>query len=250
MSLLNLLLANSAWARDLSSSERERACAAIIDRRIPVGGYVCRSGEKVEYWYGVIEGLVKIGTESEGGRSTMVTAISSGGWFGEGSMLKSEPRRYDAIALRPTRVACMPHETFRWLYNNSLAFNHYLIGQLNERCGQFLAMLEYDRLLDRDGRVAHCLSVLFNPHLYPGASPHIEISQEEIGNLAGISRPHVNKALHSLEHAGLIQIDFRGITIKDLAGLRNYGSPAKSAPSMSLTQPTEVTTTGPKPDTM
>lgn len=148
--------------------------------------------------------------------------MAAGGWFGEGSMLKSEPRRYDAIALRATRVACMSRATFNWLCEVSIPFNQFLVNQINERCGQFIAMLQADRLLDRDARVAHCLWVLFNPYLYPGVGPHIEISQEEIGHLSGLSRQHVNKALHLLEDRGLLRVDYRGITITDLVGLGSF----------------------------
>jgi hypothetical protein len=40
--------------------------------------------------------------------------------------------------------------------------------QLNERLGQFIAMVEYDRLLAPDARVARCIAQLYNPLLYPG----------------------------------------------------------------------------------
>jgi len=32
-------------------------------------------------------------------------------WFGEGSILKQEPRKYDVVALRDCRVALMPAVT-------------------------------------------------------------------------------------------------------------------------------------------
>jgi CRP-like cAMP-binding protein len=40
---------------------------------------------------------------------------STGGWFGEGSLLKRKPRRYDIIALRDTHMALMPRSSFAWL---------------------------------------------------------------------------------------------------------------------------------------
>ena len=81
-------------------------------------------------------------------------------------------------------------------------------------------MVEHDRLLDPDARVARCLASLFNPHLYPGIGRALPISQEEIGHLAGLSRQRVNQALQALEQAGLLRVDYGGITVLDLAGLR------------------------------
>ena len=149
--------------------------------------------------------------------------VTQGCWFGEGSILKTEPRRYDAIALRNTRVACIPRFTFRWLCEVSIPFNRFLVNQLNERCGQFIAMLQAERLFDRDARVAHCLWVLSNPQLYPGFGPHLEISQEEIGHIAGLSRQQTNQALHALEERGLLRVDHLGVTVLDLPGLGHVG---------------------------
>ena len=46
----------------------------------------------------------------------------------------------------------------------------------------------FDRLLDPDARIARCLAALFNPVLYPGTNRLLQISQEELGYLAGVSR--------------------------------------------------------------
>jgi hypothetical protein len=96
-------------------------------------------------------------------------------------MLKAEPRRYDVIALRDTRVACMKRETFHWLLDHSIAFNRFVINQINERLGLFIGLLESERLADVDARVARAIAALFHPVLQPGIESRISISQEEIG---------------------------------------------------------------------
>jgi CRP/FNR family cyclic AMP-dependent transcriptional regulator len=63
---------------------------------------------------------------------------------------------------------------------------------------------------------------MFNPHLYPGIGPALPISQEEIAQLAGLSRQRVNQGLQRLEQAGLLRIEYGGIRVTDLAGLRNF----------------------------
>jgi len=40
-------------------------------------------------------------------------------------------------------------------------------------------MVEHDRLLEPDARVARALAALFNPHLYPDTQPRIQIFAEE-----------------------------------------------------------------------
>jgi hypothetical protein len=107
--------------------------------------------------------------------------------------------------------------------DNSIHFNRFLIVQLNERLGQFIGMMQHERLLDPDARLARCLASLFNPVLYPENNLELKISQEEIGLLAGISWQRVNQALRKLEEPGLLHIDYGSINILDLAGLRCFG---------------------------
>ena len=222
MPTLTEMLAASMWSRSLTAEQMQRAEAEMIERCVPAGGFACRKGEEVEHWIGVIDGLVKMASLSAEGKPMSFTGVPSGGWFGEGSLLKDEPRRYDIIALRDSQIAYMPRATFMWLLDGSIEFNRFLLVQLNERLGQFIAMVEHDRLLGPDARVARCLATMFNPYLYPGNGPLLQISQEELGYLAGLSRQRVNQSLKQLENARLLRIEYGGITVLDLEGLKQF----------------------------
>ena len=179
------MLAASAWWSGLDAAQQRRVAAEVEERRFPGGSVVMRKGETVDAWTGVIEGLVKMSSVSAAGKSVTFTGVGPGGWFGEGSLLKSEARKYDIVALRDTRMAWMPRSTFDWLLSTSIAFNRFLLLQLNERLGQFIGLVECERMLEPDARVARCLAEMFNPHLYPGHRSELEISQEEIGLSVG-----------------------------------------------------------------
>ncbi len=217
------MLALSAWTQELPAEHFSRVRAAIAVREFGAGACVCRKGDPASAWLGVIDGLVKIHSLSPAGKSVTFAGIPAGGWFAEGSVLRGEPFKYDIVALRDSRIALMPEATFRWLLDTSIPFNRFLLKQLNERLGQFIGMVEHDRLLEPDARVARALAALFNPHLYPNSDPHIQISQEELGYLAGASRQRVNRALQVLGKAGLIKVDYGLVTVLDLDGLQRYG---------------------------
>jgi len=219
---LREVLRQTIWAKDLTPEQLARVEADTIEQCVPKGGYICRKGEMVDAWIGIIDGLAKINNLSPDGKSVTFTGIASGSWFGEGTLLKQEARKYDVVALRDSRVARMPARTFMWLLDNSLPFTRFLLMQLNERLGQFIGMVEFDRLLDVDTRVARCLAALFNTHLYPGTDTLLQISQEEIGYLSGASRQRANQALQVLEKEGLLKVDYGGIQILDLDGLRRF----------------------------
>ena len=165
MPSLAALLRASPWARALSPADLAPRRGRDRSRAIcPPGSLVCRKGEAVEAWIGVIDGLVKMANVSPDGKPTSFVGVGPGGWFGEGSLLKDEPRRYDIVALRESEIAYMPRATFTWLLDTSMAFNRFLLTQLNERLGQFIGMVEHDRLLGPDARLARCLAGMFNPH--------------------------------------------------------------------------------------
>lgn len=223
MQALNEMLQTALWARALTAEELERVKSGIVMRTIPAGGFVCMKGEPVEHWMGVVDGLVKMAANWSSGKTTTFTGLSSGGWFGEGSMLKNEPRRYDVMALRESTVAYMNRATFQWLLDHSIPFNRFLITQLNERLGQFIGMMENERLLDTDARLARNLAAMFNPVLYPGIAPELQISQEELGFLAGLSRQRVNQSLKALQDAGLLRLEYGRVVILDVDGMRRFG---------------------------
>jgi CRP-like cAMP-binding protein len=136
---------------------------------------------------------------------------------------KKEARRHDVVALRDTRLALMDRRTFVWLFENSVAFNRFLVRQLNERLGQVIGQVEYSRTRDITTRVARSLASLFNPVLYPNLIEHLEIKQAEVGALSGISRQNTNRCLNRLEQEGLLRLEYGGITVLDVDRLRHYG---------------------------
>ncbi len=211
------------WAGGLTEAEAARAMAGLSERRYVAGAYICHRGDRLDSWTGVITGLVKISAISRSGKAMTFAGIGPGGWFGEGSVIKNEPRKYDLVALRDARLALMNRATFMWLFENSVGFNRFLVHQLNERMGQFIATIEHDRIHDPLARVARNLAWLFNPVLYPNTGDYIEITQEELALLAGVSRQVANKALQTLEGAGLVRLERGGIRVVDLASLGSYG---------------------------
>jgi CRP-like cAMP-binding protein len=230
MKSLETMLRGSLWAATLSAEELDQVLGESFERRIPAGSYAIQHGEPADHWIGVIEGLVKMSVSQADGRHSTLTGVTAGGWAGEGSLLKPGLWRYDGVAVRTTRLACVPRHTFERLVRSNLAFNHFLLSQLNARLSLFVGLVEYDRLLGPDARVARCLASLFDPDLYPQAGNFVRLTQEEIGLLSAVSRQRANESLHHLERAGLLRVEFGGVTVLDLRGLRSYDSALPTRP--------------------
>src|SRR4029450_8788134 len=87
------------WAEELTPELRRRVVDETTIKRVGRGAYACRKGEPVDAWVGVMSGIVKLSSVSPDGHMVSFTGVPAGGWFGEGSLLKNEPRRYDSISL-------------------------------------------------------------------------------------------------------------------------------------------------------
>jgi len=214
-------LAGIPWLSVLKPNEREVAVREIKVGDALAGDYVCRVGRPVTYWFGVIEGLLKMSNENEQGQTITFSGLPPGGWFGEGTVLKREVYRYNIQALRKSVVAGLPVDTFHWLLDHSIGFNRFVMNQLNERLAQFIAAREIDRMSSPDLRVARSLAALFNPVLFPGVGEVLRITQQELAYLVGLSRQRVNEALSSLQEQGIIRVEYGGLRILDLQALRS-----------------------------
>jgi CRP/FNR family cyclic AMP-dependent transcriptional regulator len=222
MSKLRQMLADAVWTRSLTPDQRRRVDAETFSRIYPKGSHIFHHGERVDYWMGVVDGLGKMTMIGREGRATTFVAVGTGAWFGEGSVIKQVPRQYEGVALRNSEIAFLPRPVFMSLLDESIGFNRFIIDILNERLQQFIGLASRDRLLEPDARVALSLASLFNPVLSPGTERTLVISQDEIGELAGLSRQRTNEALKRLEARRMLRVERVGITILDLNALRNF----------------------------
>ena len=214
-------LARIPWLQALGESERERAQDALIVTTAQPGDHICRFGRSVTYWFGLVDGLLKMNNDDSQGPVITFTGLAPGGWFGEGTALKHETYRYNVQALRKSHVAGIPIGTFDWLIDHSLGFNRFVMNQLNERLGQFIAAREIDRLGSPDLRVARNLAAMFHPLLYPNVGGILRITQQELAYLVGLSRQRVNEALTTLAALGWIRVEYGGVRLLDLQALRH-----------------------------
>jgi CRP/FNR family transcriptional regulator, cyclic AMP receptor protein len=218
------------WMAVLSDAQRERVLSELKVGDAQPGDYVCRTGRQVTYWFGVVDGLLKMSSDTLDGHSMTFTGVPPGGWFGEGTALKREPYKYNIQALRKSIVAGLPVDTFHWLLDHSIGFNRFVMNQINERLGQFIAAREIDRMANPDLRVARSLAALFHPVLYPGVGEVLRITQQELAFLVGLSRQRVNESLRALQEQGMIRVEYGGLRVLNLHDLRSRVFPRHETP--------------------
>jgi CRP-like cAMP-binding protein len=214
----------ASWARNLSDAEIARVAPGMRLKELNRGEHLMHLDDVVDAWHGAISGVLRVGMVSDDGQIAGFSAVLGGAWFGEGSILKNEPRRYDVVAVTDCTVAILPGDMFRWLYANSPGFSRYLVHLLNERLGHFIATVVSDRTGHAPARLAYTIASLYNPVLFPKTPAELEMPQEDLGIFAGLSRQLTNKCLKQLAGEGLLEVTPSGVKVIDLEGLISFGA--------------------------
>ena len=213
------------WFRSLAGAEQAQLLEAMPTRESGKGEVMLANGEPVEGWWAVLSGLVMLRSAAPQRRASAFIGVPEGEWFGEGTALKGEARRYEVVALRPSRLICLPLPQMHQLRESSLPFNHFLTNHLNMRLGQAMAIIEAGRTRSPEFRVALYLSPLFWRH-----ARRIHLTQEELGHLAGLSRQTVNRVLRMLEAQRIVSLELGRVAILDDAALQAYLQAAAQPP--------------------
>ncbi|MBS0445873.1 MAG: Crp/Fnr family transcriptional regulator [Proteobacteria bacterium] len=217
---LDELLGQSAWFVQLDEAARRQVRGDASERAVALGDTLGHHGERQHAWFGVLEGLIKWAITARDGRTVTLGGQSVGSWFGEGTLIRNAPRQSDLVALRHSRVALIPFDTFDWLRRHRPAFNDFLLTQVNERLHWFMGNYAAHGLLDTDAQVARALVGMEHPLLNPRGECRLQLSQEELANLAAVSRQSCNSALMRFKDAGLVRSEYGGIVVIDLPGLQ------------------------------
>lgn len=215
------LLDHSPWYAQVSTAAQMQVRNDLSERAIAIGDRLGFQGESQRFWFGVLEGLLKWSISATDGRTVTLGGQSVGSWFGEGTLIRNRPRNADLIALRHSRVALMPFETFDWLRRTEPAFNEFVLLQINERLHWFMGNYAAHRLLDTDRLVARALIGLIHPLLNPRGERYLMISQEELANLATVSRQRCNASLALMKRNSLLQLDYGAVRVLDVQALQS-----------------------------
>lgn len=203
------------WLQRLRPEHRTWAAERVQVQELAPQEALCLFGDQPTHWHGTLRGLLKLSNDSRDGLPITYAGLPSSGWFGEGTLIKLEPYRYNVSALRASTVGSLPVAAFHHLLDVSLEFNQFLMTQINERLGQFMAARVTDRMRNAEIRVARSLLALFNPVLYPTVDAFFQITQQELAYLIGIRRQRINEALQQLALKGVVELGYGGVRVLD-----------------------------------
>ena len=170
----------------------------------------------------VLSGEVRLIRNTAEGDESVAAILGPGAWFGGLSAVDGGPQTHDAVAFGEARVlhlsqpaleAAAAQDPVLW---RDLAL---LIAGFHRASQTVVAQSLTQPILVRLARTLAGAA-------RTGGSDTVRLRQEDLAAMIGVSRPTISKALKQLEGRGMIEITYRQVVVRDVAGLRALGRPA------------------------
>jgi CRP-like cAMP-binding protein len=195
-----------------------------MSRRILKGQPVFLQGDPGDEMYLLLEGRIRICTESLSGREITLDLLKGGDFFGEMALLDGEPRSATAVAELAGQLLVLRRSDFQSFLKacpnaavSLLAFLSRRLRTANDRI-QDLALLTVRQRL-----AAMLVDLAFKDGepLADGVMLGQGVSHKALSGLLGTSRETVSRMCAELKELGLIEQQGRRLLIRHVDGLRD-----------------------------
>ena len=181
---------------------------------------VCHAGDPADALHLVEAGHLAVRVGLSSGETATLNILGPGDYFGELALLRPDRRRTaTVVALEPSRTLAIAGSAFDELRARNPGVERALGVILADRVdtlSQRLVNTMYDSL---DRRVMQRLVELASSYGQDGGSPTIPLSQTELADLVGATRPSVNQVLQRLASQHVIVLGRARIDIVDVEAL-------------------------------
>ncbi len=207
-------VARFAVLETLDDDDQRRVVKTATRRKFSRGEVLFHQGDLGGTFHLIDRGHVKISALSPTGDSATLSILGPGDGFGEQALLvPGANRTATATALEATQTLALKGDDFNDLRNRHPEVNELLVNVLAEQVRRLSELLADARFLPADQRIARQLVGLAG--IYGGDEPvEIPLSQDEVAQLSGTTRPTVNRFLQSLGEA--VSLTRGRISIADL----------------------------------
>jgi CRP-like cAMP-binding protein len=207
--------------RDLDEDERRQVLAAARRRQFKRGEVLFHEGDPADTLHFIAEGRVMARRTSPMGDSVAFRVIGPGRALGDVAVVSSARRRSSTVsALEPTTTLSLTFADFALLCERHPGIQTLLAQLLAARVKRLSDHLLEALFLPTDRRVVRRLLDLCEQY---GTGPDrpvvIPLTQTDIAELAGATRPSTNRVLRALETEGLLRLRRGQVEVVDRAGL-------------------------------
>ena len=188
-------------------------------RTYPRGGLIYTQGEEADSFYYLKRGSVTIFLTSEQGTERILALREPGSVFGEAAFFDGLPRMSSARAARKTELAEVTRRQLFQYFRQEPSTAMELLRYMARTVRMLSGHVDTITFLNADQRIAQLLLELRQPG---AGGAVVSVSQEELGNLAGVSRMTVSRTLRRFAAQGWIETRYRAMILRDPAALRRF----------------------------
>lgn len=186
-------------------------------QRFEGGQIIQQRGDQPDGFWVIESGSIAVGQFLASGEFRGVALLGPGDSWGELAMFASRPRVVDAVARSPSAVRHIRADLFDAAIERHPQALHPLLSALSEQLQETLDVVAGIRRGSAQARLAGLLASLSRDEPLPS---RLAISQQELGELLGLTRATVNKALGEFEERALIARGYGFVEVRKREALR------------------------------
>jgi len=223
--------ANQTFFGSLAETDRAALLEVTRERVLTSGESLFRHGDPGSSFAVLLTGRFKVVSRAGTGRNVLLGLRGPGDLVGEIAILDKGARTADVVAVEPARVAIGSAETLRRVLDERPSVMLALARSLNRRLREADEGRVELAALTGNARVAVRLVQLarrYGQSSADGLVIALPLSQDEIADWTGLSRPAVARALAEFRQAGLVVTGRRSLTLPDADRLQTYADESRA----------------------
>ncbi|KFF44765.1 Crp/Fnr family transcriptional regulator [Pseudomonas sp. BRG-100] len=214
-------LVRGQWFSHLPPDFQRSLLGAARLRVLATGQFLFKRGDPPCGLYAVLEGAVRISAVSAQGKEAVLSLVETPHWFGEICLFDNLPRTHDALATGACTLLQVPQAAILKILEQQPVFWRDMALLMSHKLRLSLINIEQISLMPASKRLAHRLLMIAQGYgEIEQARRMLQLPQEDLAAMLGLSRQTINSLLKALEQQGIIGLSYGAIEILDLAGLR------------------------------
>ena len=202
----------------LSDDERRSLMRVARRRKFARNEVIFHEGDPGDTLHLVAQGHVAIRVTTPLGDVATVRVLRAGEFFGELAVVLPAPRNATAVAVDAAETLAVHRSEFEALRDRHPAMQHVLVDALVSEVRRLAVQLLDALYVPVEKRVWRRLAELAQV-FSDGENVTIPLTQEELAQVVGTTRPTMNRLLREGEAAGIVQVSRRRVEVTDLAAL-------------------------------
>lgn len=207
----------------LKGEDQERVIAASRKHKFERGDIIIHEGDTGDALHLIVKGHVAVSVATPVGDAVTLLVLRKGDCVGELAILSSGPRGASVLALDSVETLTLHSEQVNELRGAHAEIDRVLVEALVAQVRALTSALVDALYLPVEKRLFRRMVELAAIYGEGNGPIAIPLTQEELAQFVGSTRPTANRALRTAESKGVLRITRGRVRIVDLDGLADLG---------------------------